>query len=252
MRASVLGVLLAACAGAATAEGALTALTTGDDVSGWPGRWPDRHRRKRVCTGALIAPDLVLSAAHCVYDRETGALIGPSGFIFWQACGTAGPRPIAMSGAFWRIRLSKCRMAAAFTRSINDVALLALDQPIRSTEVIPFEVDAEDAGGGVIGIVSYAFDRAEVPSLEQLCEKSCRGWAVCAGLRRRLRILGRAGFPHREWGCTDRVGGVGQGRICGRTRGHRHDAGHATGRSHGRLGAGGALAREAPPPGCAC
>ncbi|MGA9252027.1 MAG: trypsin-like serine protease, partial [Roseobacter sp.] len=34
------------------------------------------------CTATLIAPELVLTAAHCVYDRKSGKLFSPESLTF--------------------------------------------------------------------------------------------------------------------------------------------------------------------------
>jgi len=50
-----------------------------------------------------------------------------------------------------------------------DVALLQLDQPVRLPSVTPFQTDARPQKGDKVGIVSYAQDRADAPSLQEVC-----------------------------------------------------------------------------------
>jgi protease YdgD len=49
------------------------------------------------------------------------------------------------------------------------LALLELDQPIRNTNVIPFGTAAHLRKGDQVGVVSYAKDRSEAPSLQEVC-----------------------------------------------------------------------------------
>ena len=48
-----------------------------------------------------------------------------------------------------------------------DVALLQLDSPIRNGSVQPFSTDSVPRTGDSIGVVSYAHDRSEAPSLQE-------------------------------------------------------------------------------------
>jgi hypothetical protein len=50
-----------------------------------------------------------------------------------------------------------------------DVALVQLDQPILLPQITPFVTDQRPRTGDEVGVVSYAQDRAEAPSLQQTC-----------------------------------------------------------------------------------
>lgn len=54
-------------------------------------------------------------------------------------------------------------------RVADDVALIELDQPILLPSVHPFAIAATPSAGDVVGVVSYAQDRADNPSLQQKC-----------------------------------------------------------------------------------
>ncbi len=61
--------------GAAIAQDAdLRSLQTGVDASPWEAVGRLNIGGNSFCTGALIAPDIVLTAAHCLYNSDTGEL----------------------------------------------------------------------------------------------------------------------------------------------------------------------------------
>jgi len=64
--------------------------------------------------------------------------------------------------------------SAPADRVRNDVALLELHHPINNTSVIPFQTDRRPRKGQKIGVVSYARNRSEAPSLQQVCEVMAR------------------------------------------------------------------------------
>ena len=168
-----LGFLLAASAGQAGTTG-LVSLETGDDSRGWEAVGRLDIDGRGFCTGALIATDLVLTAAHCLYDSATGTRIDHGKIEF-----LAGWRNGRASAYRW-VRRAVTHPdfvydpGAAADRVRNDVALLELQHPINNTSVIPFRTDHRPRKGQQIGVVSYARNRSEAPSLQEVCEVMAR------------------------------------------------------------------------------
>jgi V8-like Glu-specific endopeptidase len=162
--------LFATLMGPAAAQDApLASLQTGDDAKGWEAVGRLDIEGKGFCTGALIAPDLVLTAAHCLYDRGSGDRIDPSRIEF-QA-GLRNGRALA----YRDVRRAVIPAGYVFDGTMSDVAsqadvaLLELSRPIRLTQIAPFEITSRLAMGTQVGVVSYAQDRSEAPSLQEAC-----------------------------------------------------------------------------------
>ena len=123
----------------------------------------------RFCTATLIAPDRVLTAAHCLYHPRTRRAVPLRMLKF-----VAGLR----RGGYAAVR----RVARAATPTDYvydggarletvraDLALLQLDRPIRENAVSPLAVGAPARRGEAQALVSYARDRAHAPSIERAC-----------------------------------------------------------------------------------
>lgn len=159
-------------AGAETHD--LRLLDTMDAARGWEGVGRLDLNGTGFCTGALIAPDLVLTAGHCLYDKRSRTRIDHKGIEF--LAGWRNGRAVA----YRSVRRAVVHPGYTYdpdltvTRVRNDLALLELDQPIRNTSVTPFGIAGRPRTGDEVGIVSYARDRSEAPSLEELCDVMSR------------------------------------------------------------------------------
>lgn len=147
----------------------LRTLETGDDSRGWHAVGRLNFGSVSFCTGALIAEDLVLTAAHCMYDPNTGKRLDDSQIEFladWRGGRASAYRKVRRSIVHPEFTYASENFVS---RVAFDVAILELDQPIRNTSIVPFTTLPGLSTGDEVGVVSYAFDRADAPSLQEVC-----------------------------------------------------------------------------------
>lgn len=120
------------------------------------------------CTATLVSSDLLLTAAHCLYDRNTDQRIHLSELKFHAGMkrGTAASilrvKRVAIHPKYNRAKKADLRNMR------YDVALLRLSEPVDLYNVASLGISAPQLGRDV-GVVSYARDRAESALAEGAC-----------------------------------------------------------------------------------
>ncbi len=160
-------------AGASQAQNATTdlrAMEAENDALVWQSVGRLDAKKSGFCTATLIAPDVVLTAAHCVYDPQSGKRLLPEELTF-----KAGLRKgrIAASRAIVQIEAHpdynpKSPITAQNIR--HDVALLRLEKPIPTSELDPFVLHDRLVSNGPVSVVSYGRNRENLPSRQDLCQ----------------------------------------------------------------------------------
>ncbi|MEL7462196.1 MAG: trypsin-like peptidase domain-containing protein [Pseudomonadota bacterium] len=167
IRLVLLAVLVAAPA-AAQDTSALKRLTLRTDLLGWEAVGRVEIGRDNFCTGTLIATNLVLTAAHCVYAR--GGQRRRADSLTFRAGLTDGE--VIAESAIARVVAHPAYVAGNppdWNNVRHDVALLELATAIPSNVASPFRTDPPVRAGGEVSVVSFAAGREDALSRQRIC-----------------------------------------------------------------------------------
>lgn len=149
----------------------LTSLESLDDGLDWMavGRLSFQED-KQLCTATLVAPDLILTASHCLFNKNNGQELALSDFEF-QA-GWRNGRAEAYSAISTVLKFPEIFGSdkPKLESVANDIALMKLTHPIRKKIIQPFPIGIFVQFQNPVSVVSYALGRIDAPSIQNECD----------------------------------------------------------------------------------
>ena len=156
------------------ATGQSRGITTGAEAESWAGVGILQVAGGGWCSAALIAPDTVLTAAHCVYPAGEVQLADPRRVTFhagWRDGLTAARRNAVRIVAH---RGYDPEEPYASPNISADLALVYLDSPIDPGAARHFDQMDRVRVGEPVSIVSFSGRRSDVASITEGCDVESR------------------------------------------------------------------------------
>ncbi len=129
------------------------------------------------CTGTLVAPDLVVTASHCLLNKRTGRMHRPESMKFVAGYDRGEYRAVRDVVEFG---FPDCDVYAGSIKGIEkmafDVAVLRLAQPIEDIEPVAIGSAPDRASSGSLYLAGYQQDRPYMLSVHGQCSQQ-RGFS---------------------------------------------------------------------------
>lgn len=116
------------------------------------------------CTAALIAPDVVLTAAHCAYGKR-GHFVFRAAYSDGAALATRNVTDVVIAEGYIKAAATNDRAREVS----NDVALMRLVSPIHDAGINPYSIAQAPRAGARLTLASYGRGRTEALTLERGC-----------------------------------------------------------------------------------